>query len=134
MLRKASQNWHELSEAILRQLVILTESYHIRTGPKGELLVVADEELRCPDCGGPVVYRDYVRRKVRSMYELSECILLPRVKCADCGKLHRVVPGFLLPYKQYEKSVIEGVRDGELNEYSPGLENLPGITFKRWNS
>lgn len=97
-------------------------------------MVVADEKLRCPDCGGSVVYRDYVRRKVRSMYELNEWIMLPRVKCGGCGKLHRVVPGFLLPYKQYEKSVIEGVRDGELNEYSPGLENLPEITFKRWNS
>ena len=38
--------------------------------------------------------------------------LIRRLKCSKCGKLHRELPDFLAPFKQYATEIISGVLDG----------------------
>ena len=37
-----------------------------------------------------------------------------RLKCPKCGKLHRELPDFLTPFKQYSTEIIAGVLDGSV--------------------
>ena len=50
-----------------------------------------------------------------------------RLKCKNCGKLHRELPDILLPYKHYRCEIIEETLDGK--EESPGPD---ARTFQRW--
>jgi len=43
-----------------------------------------------------------------------------RLKCKECGKLHRELPDILLPYKHYRSEIIEEALDGK--EEAPGPE------------
>lgn len=62
-------------------------------------------------------------------------VLIHRLYCPRCHKLHNELPVQLTPYKHYETSVIEDVLDGVVDEDSEAAENGPSeITMKRWRS
>ena len=66
----------------------------------------------CPVCGEPLSYRDSCVRIMRLEGGRRRRFLIRRLKCCNCGKLHRELPDFLVPYKHYASEVISGVLDG----------------------
>lgn len=50
-----------------------------------------------------------------------------RLRCKECGKLHRELPDILLPYKHYRCEIIEETLDGK--EETPGPD---ARTHHRW--
>ena len=61
----------------------------------------------CPTCGGKAKHYDYYKRLVRGEYGRRYKIDIERFRCRDCRKIFRILPDNLLPYKQYERAVIE---------------------------
>ncbi len=58
-----------------------------------------------------------------------------RLRCKICGELHRELPNFLVPYKQYEMDIIRGVLNGDITCDSIGYEDYPcEMTMIRWKS
>ena len=43
---------------------------------------------------------------------MKQRFLIRRLKCSNCGRLHRELPDCLVPYKHYASEVISGVLDG----------------------
>lgn len=72
-------------------------------------------EYICPVCKkGCLKFRDYCRRILRSAAtEEPEWLDIPRCQCSNsvCAKVHRMLPDFMVPYKQYKDSVIEAAVD-----------------------
>ena len=66
----------------------------------------------CPVCGEPLSYRDSCERIMRLEGGGRRRFLIRRLKCSNCGKLHRELPDCLVPYKHYASEVISGVLDG----------------------
>ena len=64
-----------------------------------------------------MVFRDKCRRIKRQTCGEYEWLRIPRFKCdnEDCGKIHRMLPDFLAPFKQYEESVIVDAIDGRID-------------------
>ena len=66
----------------------------------------------CPLCGEPLSYRDSCVRIMRLEGGMKRRFLIRRLKCSNCGRLHRELPDCLIPYKHYASEVISGVLDG----------------------
>ena len=91
------------------------------------------DEFDCPLCGGDLKYYDKVRRIVRTKARNTKRIKLRRLRCINCNSLHRVLPEFIFPYKQYESEIILGVVEGLITPDTLGYEDYPcEATMNRW--
>lgn len=76
---------------------------------------------------------DRVTRKIRAEFGRIEKIKIYRYKCQNCGKVHRELPDYLLPYKQFKRDIIEGALVGTLDTSDLPYEDYPcEVTVKRW--
>lgn len=87
----------------------------------------------CPKCGGEIQRYGKVRRKVLTKYRNSKWITIQRYRCKSCGHAWRELPDDILPYKQYEREMIEGVQEGLIDSDILGFEEYPcEMTMRRW--
>ncbi len=70
-------------------------------------LVRSRECVSCPVCGAALEFRDRCRRHVADSHGSRITLWIRRLRCTECGRLHRELPGFVVPFKQYVASVIE---------------------------
>lgn len=105
--------------------MIHIQNYHLYK-KKDSFVIVPDEPVRC-GCGGKVVKRGSKGRYIINDEGIRNRYILKRVYCPACDKLHMVVPNFIEPYKQYDKNVIEGVRNGTNN-----CSAADNATLYRW--
>lgn len=89
----------------------------------------------CPKCGGKLKYYDSVYRIVRTKYRKTKRVILHRYKCTHCGSIHRELPNYIFPYKQYEAEIITGVIEGIITPFVLGFEDYPcEATMRRWTT
>lgn len=97
--------------------------------------MVTDGGSTCPHCGGHLKYYDSVQRIVRTKGGVSDHINIRRLRCSDCGRVHREIPEFIFPYKQYEAELIKGVIEGLITSETLGYEDYPcEMTIIRWRA
>lgn len=97
--------------------------------------MITNHELTCPCCGGKLKLYDTVQRKVRTKGRVTQRVTIRRFKCVNCGTMHRELPDYIFPYKQYEAEIIIGVLDGLITCETLGFEDYPcEITMLRWLS
>ena len=95
--------------------------------------MVKEDQDKCPDCGNVLKHYDYVSRVLKTKRGVKQKILVERRYCKVCHKVHRVITEDIIPYKQYERPVIEGVREGLISEETLGFEDYPSERqMKRW--
>ena len=87
--------------------------------------MITNDETACPKCGGNLKYYDKVFRIVRTKRRLTKHVELRRFKCCKCGSVHREIPNYILPYKQYETELIQGVLEGLITANTIGYEDYP---------
>lgn len=89
----------------------------------------------CPNCGGHLVGYDHVKRIFRTKYGDRKFVNIPRYRCKRCKRLHRAIPSYILPYKQYETEIIQGVIEGLITSDTLGFEDHPcEMTMTRWRA
>lgn len=97
--------------------------------------MIAEEALKCPDCGGCLKHYDQVNRNVRTKGRVLTRIRLNRSKCTKCNKIHREIPSYIYPLKRYEAEIIMGVLEGFITPDTYGYEDYPcEMTMVRWKS
>lgn len=97
--------------------------------------MVNDNESICPDCGGTLWYYDKVKRIVRTKRRKTKWVTVKRLRCEQCGRIHRKLPNYIFPYKQYETEVIAGVLEGFITPNTLGFEDYPcEMTMIRWRN
>lgn len=95
--------------------------------------MISTNESNCPSCGGVLKFYDMVKRVMRTKGRASERVKIRRLKCTKCGAVHRELPEFILPYKQYEAEIIKGVLEGLITCETLGYEDYPcETTMNRW--
>ena len=95
--------------------------------------MVNENELVCPTCRGQLKYYDSVPRIVRTKGRETKWVDVRRLRCTDCCSLHRELPSFLFPYKQYEVEIIKGVLEGIITSETLGYEDYPcEMSMLRW--
>lgn len=97
--------------------------------------MVYKNQLVCPKCGGELIFYDNVSRIVRTKYRKSKWVRIRRLRCSKCSKIHRELPKFIYPYKQYESEIIIGVIEGLITADTLGFEDYPcEMTMMRWRA
>lgn len=97
--------------------------------------MVSDGISKCPNCGGYLRPYDKVTRVVRTKRRETDWVELRRMRCERCGRVHREIPDYLIPYKQYEADLIQGVMEGLITTETYGYEDYPcEMTMIRWRS
>ena len=87
----------------------------------------------CPECGGKLHYYDNTKRIVKVKEGEKLYFTIRRFRCLACGKIHREIPDYIIPYKQYAANVIHGVLDGSITPDTIGFEDYPcEMTMNRW--
>ncbi|WP_255342849.1 DUF6431 domain-containing protein [Oribacterium sp. FC2011] len=88
----------------------------------------------CPYCNSALKYRDSRKRIMRWYNSGVRYIIVRRMKCTSCNKLHAELPDCLAPYKQYAAEIIENEIDGIVSEDDLCTEDRPcSKTVDRWN-
>ncbi len=94
-----------------------------------------NEKAKCQKCGERLRHYDMVQRIIRTKGGISRCVRIERVRCPGCGQIHRELPDYIFPYKQYEAEVIRGVLEGFITCETYGYEDYPcEMTMKRWKT
>ena len=95
--------------------------------------MISDSKSTCPKCGGQLKYYDTVKRIVRTKYGVKNKVDIRRFRCQKCSAMHRELPDFIFPYKQYEAEIIIGVLEGFITCETLGFEDYPcEMTMIRW--
>ena len=68
--------------------------------------MISDSKSTCPRCGGQLKYYDTVKRIVRTKYGVKNKVDIRRFRCQKCSAMHRELPDFIFPYKQYEAEIM----------------------------
>lgn len=89
--------------------------------------------MHCSKCQKEMKKYDKVKRKIRTKNgEINE-IIIQRYYCKSCGRYVRVIPKDVIPYKRYEKEVIDGVIEGLITSTTLGFEDYPSEKqMERW--
>lgn len=74
--------------------------------------MVSNDKSICQNCGSKLKRYDKVSRIVRTKGGKTSWIEIERFRCPVCGQIHRELPDYIFPYKQYEAEVIRGVVEG----------------------
>ena len=95
--------------------------------PSRVFFVRSAEIVPCPCCQGELgVIGSRKRTWIRSSGERAK-IIIRRLRCKDCRKIHHELPPFLVPYRRHEAQVIE---DAVMDRKVPvGVEES---TLRRW--
>lgn len=95
--------------------------------------MIYEGELYCPNCHGELRLYDHVIRMVKTKKGIKNYIYIRRMKCQNCGKIHRELPPHVLPYIQYDKDIVMGVLSGQITPDDLDYEDYPcEMTMVRW--
>lgn len=88
----------------------------------------------CKNCGSTDLrLRRYVWRKIKDVNGMSRSVKVPQLICNNCNTTMRHLPTNLMPYKQYERDIIEGVINGSItSSLVYGGEYPSEETMKLW--
>lgn len=94
--------------------------------------MLTENELICPNCGSDkLIHYDTVKRIVRTKSRKKKHVQIRRMRCKKCKRIHRELPSYIYPYKQYEAEIIKGVLEGYITSDTLGYENYPCETTMR---
>lgn len=89
----------------------------------------------CPICGGSLKYYDEVMRLIKGKDGRKQTTRIKRYKCKSCCHVHRRLPDYIFPFKQYDANIIIGVVENLITSETLGFEDYPcGLTMKRWRT
>lgn len=109
--------------------MLITHNYElIYNEAKGMYYLRIDEtRLNCPHCGHELTYRDSRARIWCHCNEPAERILIHRMFCNVCKRLHTVLPDVLVPHKHYGAPEIESVLESDVRS-----DEVSDSTAARW--
>jgi hypothetical protein len=97
--------------------------------------MVSNDKSICQNCGSKLKRYDKVSRIVRTKGGKTSWIEIERFRCPVCGQIHRELPDYIFPYKQYEAEVIRDVLEGFITCETYGYEDYPcEMTMIRWRN
>jgi hypothetical protein len=103
---------------------------------KKAFFVISRDEPVCPICGNPLRLRDHKKRIWRKDGGDTQWVAIGRYRCTndECHRLHSALPDFLLPYKHYERELVEDVIEGVVHEEDPRRDAAYpcDTTMQRW--
>jgi hypothetical protein len=80
---------------------------------RGKKYVRSEETINCPICGGKLNVIGSRSRMILGSVGTPMTIIIRRLRCKECGKIHHELPDIVVPYKRYGAETIEKIIGGE---------------------
>ncbi len=91
------------------------------------------EQNFCPCCGGTLKIIGSRQRKFINSAGDKEVLIIRRLRCSSCGRIHHELPDILLPYKRYGSESVEAAVNGNRDLCVAADESTIG-RWRRWFS
>ncbi len=127
MLRYHLQPCNSDTQGRPTTMVILSE-YDLVETPKRVFFVRSGEQNPCPVCDGLLKVIGSRRRGYMDGLGDRKVLMIRRLRCSLCKKIHHELPDLLVPYKRHESKSIEAVVSGESTLTVAADES----TIRRW--
>lgn len=89
------------------------------------------EQIPCSCCGERLRVIGSRRRKYLTSQGLSQVLVIRRLKCDRCGRIHHELPDILVPYKRYASEAIEPVVANEPT-LSVAVDESTIMRWRQW--
>jgi hypothetical protein len=93
--------------------MVIVSGYQLIENPTRGVFVRSGEQHFCPCCSGSLVVIGSRRRGFVNGVGERVVLVIRRLKCKGCGRIHHELPDILVPYKRYSSESIEAVITGE---------------------
>jgi len=87
------------------------------------------EAVPCPCCGEKLVVIGSRKRKLATECGEQRMLIIRRLRCLQCRKIHHELPDCIVPYKRYESECFEQVVS---ESESPPSVAADDSTLRRW--
>lgn len=89
------------------------------------------EKMLCPCCRCTLKVIGSRKRKYINSLGEKITLIIRRLKCTNCKKIHHELPDILVPYKHYDSECIENVITG-LHKNTVAAEDSTIYRWKKW--
>ena len=89
-------------------MVIITE-YRKERGDDGRIYIISEEESTCPICIGMLKVIGIRDRLLTECSGEKETLVIRRLRCKACNKIHHELPDMIMPYKRHCAETIENI-------------------------
>ena len=102
--------------------MIIISNYRMEEIADKVFYVRSNETNNCPICESSVYVQGVRRRKYIKDSGEYHTLIIRRLRCKDCNKIHHELPDILIPYKRHcvntiEKIVADEVRGSEKTRF-----------------
>lgn len=108
--------------------MVIISSYELVENPETGFFVRSGEQNPCPCCGERLKVIGSRKRKYINGIGDIVVLVIRRLQCSHCSKVHHELPDILTPYKRYGSESIEAVVGGE-SELTVAADES---TINRW--
>jgi len=92
------------------------------------IFVISTEQIPCPCCGGELSTIGSRRRGAIDTAGCRMALIIRRLYCVKCNRVHHELPDILVPYKRHVSASIESALEGKPDMSVPADES----TINRW--
>ena len=78
--------------------------------------VRTNEAVSCPLCGEVLTHRSWRRRRLTDAEDNTVTLMLRRMNCTKCQRIHHELPDCVVPYKRHCTETIEAVINGDVKQ------------------
>jgi len=95
-------------------------------------LVRCTELIPCPCCSSDLRVIGSRKRKSKVTGEETRILIIRRLRCKDCRKIHHELPDCLVPYKRYASVCIEQVLTEVESPSDLAADDVTLYRLKKW--
>lgn len=95
-------------------------------------LVKCAESIPCPCCGEQLSVIGSRKRKCKSSDGQTKVLIIRRLRCTNCRRIHHELPDCLVPYKRYESASIEQVAAESSESSDIAADNATLYRLREW--
>ena len=89
--------------------MIIIIKYRKECRKDGNIHIISEEENSCPVCVGVLIVIGSRKRKVINNEGNEETLVIRRMRCKGCRKIHHELPDMIIPYKRHCAETIEKI-------------------------
>lgn len=92
----------------------------------------SSEKSHCPCCDGPLRVIGSRKRKVIQPDGSVRILIIRRLYCDHCRRVHHELPDSIVPYRRYSSTTVESVLSHNEKPESYPCENSTAFRMRRW--
>ena len=93
--------------------MIIISKYKKERRKDGKIHILSEEDNVCPLCFGAFQVIGVRDRSLIESTGIIETLVIRRLRCEDCFKIHHELPDMIIPYKRHCAETIENVIAGD---------------------